>query len=175
MIAFSLTRFSVEFDHASMAEGEVMRKQILKGATMFLSVMTLAMVMAVVSANGQSVNARATIPFDFVVGSKTLPSGAYTVNSITDNGHLRIRNIKSGNSAVTLASESEGQSRQSKLVFHRYGHRYFLAQVWTSSENGQELSVSKEERAIRKELSRIASNNPAQRGYETLEVAITAQ
>jgi hypothetical protein len=158
-----------------MAEGEVMRKQILKGATMFLGVMTLAMVAAVVSANGQSVNARGKVPFDFVVGDKTLSSGAYTINSLTDHGCLRIRNINSGSTAVTQTTGSGGRAKQAKMVFHRYGQRYFLAEVWTSSENGQTLATSKEERAIRKELSRIASNKPAQRGYETLEVAITAQ
>jgi hypothetical protein len=158
-----------------MAEGEVMRKQILKGLTMLLAVMTVAMLTAVASANGQSVNAQASIPFDFVVGDKTLPSGAYTVSSLTANGEaLRIRSINTENSALRLTTLTENKAKQPMLVFHRYGHRYFLAEVWTASES-RTLSTSKEESAIQKELSRIASNRPAPRAYETVAITLSVR
>lgn len=152
-----------------------MRQQILKGLTMLLAVMAVAMITAVASANGQSVNAKASIPFEFVVGNKTLPSGAYTVKSLTANGEaLRIRGINSENSVLRMTTPAENKARQPMLVFHCYGNRYFLAEVWTASE-GRTLATSKEERAIQKELSRIASNRPAQRAYASVEIALSAQ
>jgi hypothetical protein len=168
-------QFSVECDHASRAEGAVMRQQILKGLTMLLAVMSLAMITAVASANGQSVNARASIPFEFVVGDKTLPAGAYTVNSITTSGEtLRIRGNASENSAVRMTTTSVKKSEKSMLVFHRYDNRYFLSEVWSAGD-GRILAASKEERAIQKEMSRIASNRSTGRAYETVELALNAR
>jgi hypothetical protein len=158
-----------------MAEGEVMKKQILKGLTMLLAVMTFAMITAVASANGQSVNAKANIPFEFVVGDKTLPAGEYTVNSVTQGSEvLRIRGINSDDTAVRLTILSENKTKQSMLVFHRYGERYFLAEVRTDSD-GRTLATSKEERAIQKEMSRIATNRSSQPAYERVQVALGAR
>lgn len=151
-----------------------MRKQILKGLTMILSVVTLAMITAVASANGQSVNSKASVPFEFAVGEKTLPAGDYAVDSITSSGDvLRIRDINSQNSAMRMTTLAEGKARQSRLVFHRYGQRYFLAEVWVANE-GRTLSTSREERAIQEELSRIASNK-SQRAFETVAIALAVQ
>jgi hypothetical protein len=149
-----------------------MRKQILKGLMMLLAIMSLAMITAVASANAQSSNSRANVPFDFVVGSTTLPSGAYTVDAITSTGEtLRISSTDSEKSAVRLTQAVAGNTSHAKLVFHRYGQRYFLAEVWTN-EGGRQLTMSKDEKAIQLELSRIASGKPATRDYERVEIAI---
>ncbi|HXD31229.1 MAG TPA: hypothetical protein VN643_08935 [Pyrinomonadaceae bacterium] len=151
-----------------------MRKQILKGLTMFLSVMTLAMITAVVSANGQTVNARASVPFDFVVGDKTLESGDYTVDAISLSGDVvRIRDKSSANAALRLTTTTQGRAGQSRLIFHRYGQQYFLAEVWLGTE-GRELSTSKQERAIQKELTRIAAIK-AQHTYETVAITLAVK
>jgi hypothetical protein len=42
-----------------------------------------------------------------------------------------------------------GKRQKTKLVFHRYGDRYFLAQVWTAgSDQGRELPKSRRETEI---------------------------
>ncbi len=147
-----------------------MRKQLLKGLTMLMAIVVLAMVTAVASANGQSL--KANIPFEFAVGDLSLPAGAYTVNAIASDRVLRIRGVQTPDSAMRLTMGVEGKSKQARLVFHRYGDRYFLAEVWENGEGGCALLVSRQERAIQKELSRIASSKQSQRAYETVEIAL---
>jgi hypothetical protein len=67
------------------AEGREMKKQILKGLTMLVIIMTMAFLTAVISANAQTRggNLRADVPFDFIVGDKTMAAGQYGVSQIT--------------------------------------------------------------------------------------------
>ena len=65
--------------------------------------------------------------------------------------------------------------RSARLVFHRYGERYFLAEVWNGVDNtGRQLRQSQEERAAAGELTLASANNHAssatQPTYETVEV-----
>jgi hypothetical protein len=152
-----------------------MRKQLTKGFTMLLGIMTLAMVSAVAS-QGQTTTSKATIPFEFVVGDQNLQAGSYTVRAINSSGDaLRINGVDAKGSAVRLTTPAKGNANHAKLVFHRYGQRYFLAEVWSSANDGRELMASRQERAIQKEMSRIASSKPAQRAYETVKIAIALQ
>ena len=46
-----------------------------------------------------------------------------------------------------------------RMVFHRYGDRYFLAQVWMlRTDSDRELDPSKGERALAKELQVAKAN-----------------
>ncbi|HXM35206.1 MAG TPA: hypothetical protein VN920_08465 [Pyrinomonadaceae bacterium] len=154
-----------------------MRKQAAKGFAMFMLVIALAFATAVVSANGQSSQSKANVPFDFTVGSKTLASGNYAVDAMTAGGNcLKISNTQAKGAAVSLTIPAEGRSKSSKLVFHRYGERYFLAEVWTDGgTHGRQLTKSRQERAIEKERARIASlsGSPVRHTYETVEIATT--
>ena len=155
-----------------------MKKQMLKGFTMLMLVVALAFVTAVASANGQSRNVKADIPFEFAVGDQALPAGEYAVRSATTAGDalmIRAENAKSSAVRLTNPIEDKRNRGQVKLVFHRYGERYFLAEVWTGAD-GRELVKSRQERAIEKEMSKLASlGGPAQRAYETVEVAATVR
>ena len=153
-----------------------MRKQLVKGFTMLFAIMTLAMVTAVASANGQSLTSRANVPFEFVVGDQSMPAGTYSVSAATSTGDATcIKGLDSKASAIRLTIRADGTAKHAKLVFHRYGQKYFLAQVWSTSDDGRELVKSRQERAIQKENSRIASSKPASRAYETIEVALAAR
>ncbi len=138
---------------------------------MLTAILALAMVTAVASANGQTL--RADVPFPFTVGSQELPAGNYQVKSAISSGEaIRIESVQANDSAMRLTSQADGRANQASLVFHRYGDRYFLAQVWTTQKDGRQLSVSRQERAIQKELSRIAASKPPSRIYETVEIAL---
>jgi len=64
-----------------------------------------------------------------------------------------------------------GKSQQAKLVFHRYGQRYFLAEVWSGAgEPGRQLTKSQQERAIEKENAQIARHGGPAATYERVEV-----
>ncbi len=108
-----------------------MGKQILKGFTMLMFVVGVAFISAVATANGQSVSVRADIPFEFTVGDKALPSGKYTVRSMTaTDSALIIRSADATSSAIRLANPVQDNSNksQARLIFHRYGEKYANSQ-----------------------------------------------
>jgi hypothetical protein len=141
---------------------------------MLTLVVGLALAAVVVSANGQSRStlARADIPFDFIVADKTLPSGKYTVTAATSSGVL-IRSRDGKSSAIRLSNVVPDQSkkRMAKMVFHRYGQQYFLAEVWSGDDYGHKLMQCKKERILRYELASNASKSDSVNGsYEIVEV-----
>ena len=149
-----------------------MRKELLKGFTMVVLTVALAFAAAVVSANAQSKKLAADIPFDFTVGNQTMTSGEYSVRSITNDGAgLVIKSDDTGKSVIRLSNSIDPQrnNTQARLVFHKYGQRYFLAEVWAGGlSEGRQLLESRDERAIRHEFDRLARNT-----YETVELLAT--
>lgn len=153
-----------------------MSKQILKGFTMLMLVVGLAFVSAVVSANGQgTTEARANIPFQFIVGDKSLPAGKYAVRPNKGSRVVAIDNRDSQGSARRLTSEIMGNRKENaRLVFHRYGNRYFLAEVWMGEPTGIQLAKSREERVLERELASLASNGESGRQtFETIAIVLS--
>lgn len=152
-----------------------MSKQIVKTLSMLTLVVGLALAAGVKSANGQitSHSVTAAIPFDFIVGEKTMPAGRYIVSSATSDGTgLKIQS-RNGTSAFRLSNPlvEKSQKRKVRMVFHRYGQQYFLAQVWSGDGNGCELKRSKLEPKLREELaSNKASTGSTKGSYEVVEV-----
>jgi hypothetical protein len=106
------------------------------------------------------------IPFDFMAGNTQLPAGEYTVKvSGPTNTVILVSRKDSTVSAFmnTNAAVSVEPQSQSKLIFNRYGDRYFLSQIWTEGNSqGRQLLKSPRE----KEMSQIAKNET--RGQVTL-------
>jgi hypothetical protein len=99
----------------------------------------------------QSLKAQANIPFSFVVSGKTLPAGEYNVRRGTSADTMMIRSVNHGEGAFTAfvpATEPSGRWGTARLVFHRYGNRYFLAQVWTSNGQGDQIPPTRLEREL---------------------------
>jgi hypothetical protein len=123
---------------------EIMKKQIL------ILVGVLSLMLAAGSAFAQSVNLNADIPFGFVMAKQTMPAGHYTIKSVSERV-LSLQGPDGKPVAMIIAHrvESAKPAENSKLVFQRYGDRYFLAQVWTSGNNaGEELPKSPRESEI---------------------------
>lgn len=153
-----------------------MKRELLKGFTMLWLVVVLAFATAVVSAQAQSTSkVVADIPFEFSVGYKTMPAGEYSVRTIlTASNGLMIQSADGRTSAVRLsdATERAKGKTNARLVFHRYGERYFLAEVWNGADHtGRQLTKSQEERGIERELTIAStSDKPTQAPFETVEV-----
>ena len=151
-----------------------MRKQIVKGITMLTMILAIAFATAVVSAQAQSAKTVVSnIPFEFIVADKTLPAGEYQVNRSLGNA-LTIRTSNPDAAVSRLTNEIEpNKDRRARLVFHRYGDRYFLAEVWTGAGDvGRQLLKSRQERAIEREMSSLASKTEqGECGPELVEVA----
>jgi hypothetical protein len=153
-----------------------MQKHILKGLTMLMLIAGVALMAALVSAHAQSSNSVvADIPFEFAVGSKSLKAGEYSVKAFTTNGDvLLISSEDSEHRVIRLTNSIEARvaPQKTKLVFHRYGQRYFLSEVWTAGERtGRQLLKSSEERAMENQLAAIPSSSEVARSsYERIEI-----
>ena len=158
-----------------------MKKELLKGITMLALIVTLALATAVISANAQSANSSkvvTNVPFEFSVGYKSMPAGEYSVQTIASaSDGLLIQSADGKISALRLsdAIQTSKDKPKARLVFHRYGDRYFLAEVWNGADNtGRRLRQSQEESAAAEEVTIASANNHAspatQPTYETVEV-----
>jgi hypothetical protein len=158
-----------------------MTRQLIKAMTMLMMVVALALVSAVASAYGQSNSTVvADIPFEFVIGDKEMAAGHYNLSKATAGGEaVRVREEATGQSAIrlTMGLTTSRPAEKGKLIFLRYGNRYFLAEIWRSGEsNVRQLLKSKEQKAIERELASIRSKNKStESGYERIEVALVRQ
>ena len=127
-----------------------MKKQVF-------ALLGLSLMLAAVSAYGQTVLVKANIPFNFSVTGATLPAGEYTIQSLTGDGmvlSIRDSDMKAQEMVLAIECESRNDAQQSKLVFHRYGDRYFLAQVWVAGRNlGHRIPKSPRETEVAKDYT----------------------
>jgi hypothetical protein len=102
-------------------------------------------------------DASAEIPFPFTVASHTFRPGWYTVTRMSDI-LLRISNSHDESVVVlTTKVESKAQEDTAKMVFHRYGRSYFLAEVWVAgSETGRKVFQSRAEHQLLRERAEMA-------------------
>jgi len=107
---------------------------------------------------------RASIPFAFNVGDKTLPAGIYTVsilNPTSDRKTLQIRSENGRRSAIVqTAGANAALANNAKLVFHRYGDRYFFAHAQLAGDTtALAATKTRAERATQRALKRAPSNS----------------
>ncbi len=116
-------------------KGGVMNRKMF-GA---LLLMAVALVVNVSAQN----KARADVPFDFVVGDKVLPAATYDISEVAAHAML-IRDFKNGNGTMIQFQPAGGkQVMHAKLVFHKYGERYFLYRAWSIDGQGIQVRESK--------------------------------
>jgi hypothetical protein len=74
--------------------------------------------------------AQGYVPFAFSVSNTTVPAGHYRI-AVNSAQSLIIRNLDEQKLAVftPIASAAQAEAGSCKLVFHKYGDRYFLRQV----------------------------------------------
>ena len=70
------------------------------------------------------------VPFKFTVGTVEMPAGEYLVQLAGETGVLTVANPDAKRSVFVLTVANLGKkSRNAAMVFHRYGDRYFLAEL----------------------------------------------
>lgn len=139
----------------------------------FLRTIVAAGLLMLVSAAARAQSADSIgvhVPFDFGAGKGQLEAGDYTARFVAHN--LVVIRSADGRRSIGVAAPravEAGDARAvERLVFRRYGDRYFLAQVWTRrGGGGRELYVSEGERRLIKEI-KTAGQEPAP---ETVTVA----
>jgi len=140
-----------------------MKKQTLRRFTVF----SFLLMLTAVTVSAQSERTRViNIPFNFIVGQKTLPAGEYTLEpNRKDSDNVWLLQSKEGHASALFttntvrASETQEEAR---LVFHRYGGQYFLSQIWTPGANtGRELLISRLESQLAKNSIERQTTIPA--------------
>lgn len=131
-----------------------MTKQSLRIFVMF----SLFAVLAVASIHAQSSREQtANVPFSFAVVNQTFPAGEYRIerlNPSSDKAAIAIRSADGHLSKIVLTTpvQSSETRESARLVFNRYGDRYYLAQVWTPADDtGLAVPESKSERQLARE------------------------
>jgi hypothetical protein len=101
---------------------------------------------------------RATVPFAFTVGKTEVPAGTYTINPISPSV-IAIRDRNTGKGVLSLVRPERPGSNDGtpKLVFNKYGSRYFLSQVSRGfGSDVVQLPTSKLEKELRIASARSA-------------------
>jgi hypothetical protein len=95
-------------------------------------VVAIAALMSVSATADDTIAIKANVPFDFMVGNQSVPAGEYVfaqngswnmiqISSWDMRTALRVLRYPAGNNTTNLPYA---------LVFHKYGNRHFLKQVW---------------------------------------------
>src|SRR6266481_805797 len=122
----------------------------MKHSTQYLGVV-LGLILAFSAVLGHAQDGakiKTTIPFDFVVGNKTLKAGDYVIESLLADNALRFRS-EDGDVQIsfTVPIETNRSGNHERLLFRHDGNQYFLSQVWLSGdENGRELTPGAQEK-----------------------------
>lgn len=126
-----------------------MKKQIVIVASL-----CLAMGLAALPAHAQAGRVLlAKIPFNFIVSAKTLAAGDYMM-MIVNSHQLNIKDSNGRIVAIVLVNDSGHSSgKKGQIIFHCYGERCFLAEVWPPNHgSARELFTSRAETDLAKEL-----------------------
>ena len=137
-------------------------------AVVFVAVLAIGLSTSASHAQSQTDRVQFRTPFAFEYQSRVLPAGRYVVS----RQYPRILLITDGpHSAMGLAQPTEDRepTTKGKIVFRKYGQRYFLSQVWVAGNSTHfEISRSKAEKRVEKE-AKIAMNGAAP---STVEMAL---
>ena len=116
----------------------------------FASTTALFVAIAGFSMHAQTLNLRASIPFNFRMGKVLMPAGDYQIYH--SNGVVRVRGESgrvTGALSLSRATSRPGKATLGALEFNRYDDNYFLTKVWAPySNDGQVLPTSKEEKML---------------------------
>ena len=103
------------------------------------------------------------VPFDFQDGSMTLPAGVYTLSMRAHN----ILNIRGANEGAMAMVRTEDTGRNTpkigKVVFQRYGEKYFLREVWSPGQSTHTVCAitNAEKKASQASQTQVAATSAA--------------
>jgi hypothetical protein len=163
LLVFALVS-KTDGSHNHCRKGDTIMNRISLKSMLTPSVLAVALTLSSfapgprASAQTPTLHVVADIPFDFRSGSEMMPAGKYDIQTLSSH-ILILRGTTQNRSQLLVAMDATmlNPSDHGKLVFHRYGNKYFLYQVWSSGQsNGFQLPRGHAE----KEVIR-AANTPA--------------
>jgi hypothetical protein len=131
-------------------------KHILFG---ILAIATLSLLISVPSMSAQTF-AKANVPFAFTVGQTEMPAGNYVISAVSGSA-IAIMGRDKETSVISLFRPEQPKSNNgtAKLVFHKYGDKYFLSQVARGFGGSVlQLPASNQEKEAQTQYARQASD-----------------
>jgi hypothetical protein len=112
----------------------------------------LGLLLATASASAQTGVVKANVPFYFILEKTQIPAGQYLFHTLGTSGtamSIESPDRKLVKLFLPNACETTQSQDTSKLVFHRYGDQYFLAEIWTAgNQRGNELRKTRRETEV---------------------------
>ena len=107
----------------------------LLGSAILVSAIAIGLFASTPSARAQdSLPVKVTIPFAFQMGSKQMAAGSYDMHVRLSHTVVQLQDQGSAKRALRVLLGSPLQDgtiqRTGRLIFHQYGNRYFLSEVW---------------------------------------------
>src|ERR1700756_349046 len=119
------------------------------------------------TAKAQSNTLKATVPFDFTVGTAHVPAGTYMISSTGSSSTVRLQNDSGKVNIFGIGFADGKQTKASKLVFARYADNYFLREIFCArGDMNVELPVSKSEKWAQQQQATL------QQSKDQVEVAL---
>lgn len=125
----------------------------MKVAWKSLAILGLAMMFGALPGTAQGKKSLIlNAPFSFTVEQQKMPAGTYQI--LVEHGWLQIRSADRQTAAVVLTLPVSGKTPEGtgRVVFNRYGNRYFLSQVWLPDmQAGRQTLESRDEKEMEKQ------------------------
>ncbi len=130
-----------------------------------IALVIVATFIAAGPAPAQDHSVKATVPFNFTVGDRTLPSGTYTIASdMTDPDLLVIRSRDQKAGALCLGWPNQDKhGSDNTLAFRKYGNQYFLSDIRSKGTSMNfKLPVTKAEKRAKAQVeeARLPVDDP---------------
>jgi hypothetical protein len=124
----------------------------MKKALKFMGLLGLFLTIGAFQANAQGKKSLVlNAPFAFTVEKQQMPAGSYRI--LVERNYLQIRGQDGQIACMVLTLPTSGRVRvgSGEVVFHRFGNRYFLNQVWLPDmETGRQTLESPSQSELKK-------------------------
>ncbi len=98
--------------------------------------LTLGSLASTQAAFAQTTVMRVKIPFTFQTSLQTLPAGTYSFYLKPDHLVWMQGDESTGGFVMTHDADKPHVTQRGSLVFHRYGDKYYLSQIWKPGTAG---------------------------------------
>jgi hypothetical protein len=130
-------------------------------ATAFAAVLAVVSLAPASHAQDQKAVGMVNVPFAFETGYHHFEPGSYTIGMESPN-IVAIKGASGTGFVLTQLGGNFQPATNSKVVFRRRGHQYFLGEVWIAEKSGHlDVIKSKAERRLQ-----VAGQNSAATGVE---------
>ncbi len=138
-----------------------------------LAMVAVALMISVPFVQAQS-RVQANVPFAFSLQDQAMPAGNYEIIAL-DGQVLEVWNMdaRRGHFVLKQMYVKASEPASPRMVFHKYGDRYFLSQIWRGDDDyGIEFAESKLEKEVK--MAGNGANRARNRDCRN-EVVVAAQ